>query len=1351
MRRLITVAILQILMVALPVGAPDAIAQSMVDYTAMPPFVSAAVQPNVLLLVDNSGSMNNCAYQDAGDPDCLSSSGAGLSTEYTAATTYYGYFDATQCYQYASSKFSPVGAKPCAGTWDGNFLNWSTMRRLDITKWVMTGGLCNSIRASENSCTTLRGQDSFNAGACCQVFYKQFDLTGLVPGITGVRCIRVESGNFYVLAGAGCSDAVDAFYFIRVDSGVQATGVIQQVGNKARFGLMVFDDDGTMENGAEVRSDIGANLVSMVNAIEGMVATSSTPLAESLYEAARYFAQIKPTPDAGTANYSVSPTSDPYCFGDLTPTSGAGCRNATQGQFVPCCKSFVMLFTDGQPTNDTNIPAALQDYAHTAAAHGSSHHCGATAGCTTDHSSAPHTVGHPPGLVHDTMSEHHDNCSGYYGGLAGDACVAKGSHYLDDVAYWMHTTDLRQTTIPVIGDAGQAITGVQNITFYGFFAFGQGGNLLSDAAKVGGFKDLNGDNAPGPDSKEWDADVNGVPDTFFESGNAFTLRERLLAAITDILKRSASGTSVSILATSAEGDGALYQGYFYPSRYESVDEITWLGYLRGLFLDSSGNLREDTNQDAKLVLSQDRIVDMVLDPITSEVKADLYDDANEDGVPDTALPSATVPNEDIVSIWEAGKTLALRDPTARSMYTFVDVDNDGVVDDGDFGLPGGEALLFASANAATLQPYLRAASGAESTNIIDFIRGAEVAGYRGRCLTIPSATPQSGCTGSQRVWKLGDIVYSTPTVVAAPKEQYDLLYGDATYKAFRTTHNARRNVVYVGANDGMLHAFNAGIYTAGDDAATPETERGGFAANPSSGNGWGSAQLGDELWAFVPYDNLPHLKWLTDPAYTHVFYVDLKPKATDVRIFNDAATGVSGLIDGQSGASHPNGWGTILIVGMRYGGGAMDVTANFGSGVQTRTFRSAYYALDVTDPERPPKLLWRFTDPNMGFSTSYPAIVHFKASGATPEKWFVVVGSGADNNAPNGTRGYDGSSNQAGHVFIANLITGSLVNNWSTDNNSFMGDPSSIDGNLDYNGDVVYIGNARKLVGSNWTQGKMYRLVTNQSADPTGTNWTLSTVIDQDRPVLAAPSVSKDALGNFWVFFGTGRFLSTLDKSNSEQQTAYGIRDACWNSSSGSCPTTYTLSDLLDTSSVIVATTPGPTQVSGSSTACGGTATCAFTTLVAQARLRQGWYVNLTDPTTPSERILAPPIILGGMVLMTSFVPNSDICALLGDSFVYALYYETGTAYYAPVIGTEFVPGETNKKKADLGKGMPTTVGFAVGKEDSTGCVQTSTGQTVCFKYTGPEPRSGVIDWRQEGDAGGATTEVQTIYRHMVK
>ena len=53
---------------------------------------------------------------------------------------------------------------------------------------------------------------------------------------------------------------------------------------------------------------------------------------------------------------------------------------------------------------------------------------------------------------------------------------------------------------------------------------------------------------------------------------------------------------------------------------------------------------------------------------------------------------------------------------------------------------------------------------------------------------------------------------------------------------------------------------------------------------------------------------LPHLYWLTNPEYQHVYYVDLKPKVFDARIFN-------------SSSIHPNGWGTVLVVGMRLGGG----------------------------------------------------------------------------------------------------------------------------------------------------------------------------------------------------------------------------------------------------------------------------------------------------------------------------------------------------------------------------------------------------------------------------------------------
>ncbi|MBI3606442.1 MAG: hypothetical protein HY207_00570 [Nitrospirae bacterium] len=1267
-------------------------AQTVTDYTAIPPFVGNANAPNVLLLLDNSGSMNDRAYVSP--------------AAYSATTEFGGYFDPTQCYSYASNTFSVAGTtRPCgtAGNWDGNFLNWLMMSRIEVAKWVMTGGKCTPRSGTGNCDAATNSKLIFETAPSFSVNNVTAD--GVTP-FSGTRCFIKGSGSLTV-KNTNCSSATTGTYTLNVKVAGTATGVIQSVGNKARFGLMEFKGSG---DGGKVLADVGSNTVSMMNAIDTTVAATWTPLGESLYEASRYFAQVAPAYTNSDYSYTVA-TRDPYYFDSSWLSTP---------QVVPCCKSFVMIFTDGQPTQDLNIPSAMQDVAHTAANH--------------------------------AATGHHSLCGAYYGGGSSDPCLYNGSHYLDDVAYWAHTTDLRQANIPVINVAGKDLPGMQNLTVYTFYAFGTGSNLLKDAAKTGGFTDLNGDGLPGPDPKEWDDNGDGVPDTYFESADAFDMRDRLLAAITDILKRSASGTSVSILATSEQGDGALYQAYFYPSKFEGINELRWLGYLRGLFVDTYGNLREDTDHDGKLVLKNDRIVKMNLDPATNLVKADLYNDTNEDGVADTAVPVLSVGLDSIESLWEAGKQLALRDASARTIYTWIDSNRDGVVDNGDFSTLTGEALSFANTNAATLKPYLRGASTTEASNIIDWIRGVEVSGYRDRCLTISGAPVETGCTGNQRVWKLGDIISSTPTVVAAPKEQYDLIYGDTTYTAFRKAYVNRRNVVYVGANDGILHAFNAGMFTSGDDSTTAGvTERVRFQANPSTGSGW-SVGLGDELWGFVPYDDLPHLKWLTQSSYTHVYYVDLKPKVTDVRIFNDAATGVSGLTNGQTGVSHPNGWGTILIVGLRYGGGAIDVDLN-GNGTTTdageKAFRSSYYALDVTNPEKPPRLLWRFTDSGLGLTTSYPGIMHFKASGVTTEKWYMVVGSGPDNQAPSSTlRGYDGSSNQTGKVFVVNLLNGALLNSFSTDSNAFMGDPSVADGNFDFNADAVYIGNAIKNAGTGtWTNGKTYRLVTDNKSDPTGTNWTLSTLINQNRPLLVTPATSKDDLNNLWVFFGTGRFLSVSDKSNADLQTIYGIKDPCWTRTTAGtlCASTYTKTDLLDSTNVLVSRTQGPTQVSGSTAACGGTATCDFNQLVKTARSKQGWFVDLSS-ATPSERVLSPGAVLGGIAMFTSFIPNSDICALLGDSFVWALYYETGTAFYKPVIGDD---GTHIDKRDTLGKGLPTTVGLAIGQE-TTGFVQTSTGTIVQVTTQNPDDRSRVINW-MEGTGGGGTAQVQTIYRHLVK
>ncbi len=80
------------------------------------------------------------------------------------------------------------------------------------------------------------------------------------------------------------------------------------------------------------------------------------------------------------------------------------------------------------------------------------------------------------------------------------------------------------------------------------------------------------------------------------------------------------------------------------------------------------------------------------------------------------------------------------------------------------------------------------------------------------------------------------------------------------------------------------------------------------------------------MWAYVPYNLLPHLSCLTEPAYSledHKYYVDLRPRIFDVQIFepepacNDGDPTPTPLADG---CIHPNGWGTILVGGMRFGG-----------------------------------------------------------------------------------------------------------------------------------------------------------------------------------------------------------------------------------------------------------------------------------------------------------------------------------------------------------------------------------------------------------------------------------------------
>ena len=192
---------------------------------------------------------------------------------------------------------------------------------------------------------------------------------------------------------------------------------------------------------------------------------------------------------------------------------------------------------------------------------------------------------------------------------------------------------------------------------------------------------------------------------------------------------------------------------------------------------------------------------------------------------------------------------------------------------------------------------------------------------------------------------LGDIYRSTPAYVPPPRvnlpDQTFLAYRQHTLPAAgrrRTavTVGTREPAVYVGTNDGILHAFNA--------------------------------DTGEEIWGFVPPFLVPGLK--NGYPTTHTQGVDGSPIVKEIYYERSS----SSLSDDTS-------WRTVLVVGLRLGGGA-------------------YVALDVTDPYNP-VFLWQFTDPDIQFATGTPAIgtVYYTppSTGVTVERAVAFIPGGQGN------------------------------------------------------------------------------------------------------------------------------------------------------------------------------------------------------------------------------------------------------------------------------------------------------------------------------------------------------------------
>jgi Tfp pilus tip-associated adhesin PilY1 len=605
-------------------------------------------------------------------------------------------------------------------------------------------------------------------------------------------------------------------------------------------------------------------------------------------------------------------------------------------------------------------------------------------------------------------------------------------------------------------------------------------NPLWYAAKWGSFRDHNFNNVPDLDA-EWDENADGTPDNYFYVQNPLTLEKQLNQAFLAILERATSGTSASVLSSSRSGEGAVYQSIFYP-RYKHV---SWVGNVHALLVDAYGEIREDTNLNKALDNDTDKVIEF--DAFNPGVVKKWTDTDGNGELTQAEKDGQTTPSDELMEtvkyIWSGANWLSsLSDAAilqnksysssdkARYLFTFIDADNDMVADTG-------EVWAFSSSPAANLdaiKPYLHLAppftQSLNSTQVntlatkqLDFIRGVDQSGMRNRKFDSDSDNTLD------TTYRLGDIISSTPTLVGTPAENYDLLYTDASYREFWLKYKNRRKVVYTGSNDGMLHAFNGGFFYFDTNSLSPTYGKWKF-AKQSLGGSEAAYDLGAEMWAYVPFNLLPHLYWLTDPNYEHIFYVDMKPKIFDAKIFTD---------DGPTG-THPGGWGTILVCGMGLGGGRIRTDKDHDGVYESddQVMKSAYMVFDVTNPEAAPVLLAEISFDELGFTTSYPGAILVKSmdAGTDPNDWYLVLGSG-----PNGARlaytsglgvftdgqtlkGYNSGTlaTIAGNDQVADILTLENVIGWFEDNERIWVDLDN-DGYVDTSEPRAYVDLANSI------------------------------------------------------------------------------------------------------------------------------------------------------------------------------------------------------------------------------------------------------------------------------------------------
>lgn len=1030
---------------------------------------------------------------------------AHTDTTYTSTTTYLGYFDPDKCYLYHSvasetatdlNHFYPNGTsttRNCtgAGQWSGNYLNWASTPTIDPFRWAMTGGyrvidtttetiLQKARHSGQGSLTPDKSVTTSSTTAGATPF--SGSIHSRIQGL-GIR-MRIASsasrlGNTvaaYTSAVTTMADdrAYDVYMRVKVcdpsataggpetnckqyGSNWKPEGLIQKYSNRIRFSAFGYLNDLDMlRDGGVLRAQqkfVGprrpvpgepdvANTLSEWDPSTGVFFTN--PDSTDADQTNTDFGPSVAVTNSGVMNYlnkfgqlnnnnykEKDPVSELY-YTALRYFKNQG--SVPEYTTMPASTATRTTFLDGFPAitrwNDPIQYSCQRNFILGIGdiyTHRDKNLPGNTG--TTEEPAKPASVSGDTTVNAETMTNSVFALEGLAAPNVNNYSGRNNSAGIAGLAYYANTTDIRPTV------AGNPATdGKQTIQTYWVDVLENpfvASNQFYLAAKYGGFTVPEGYD-PATRSTAlpltWWSTTGEMVGAQNRPDNYYTAGrpDTMVAGLTNAFERI-SAASIA----------------FTTSFSTSVPQVALTGN------GSYGAQYNPSNWSGEVVASE-----LTFDAAT--------------GTPT------------LQTRWTATGQLA-----TQLGGTGWDIDRNVITWNGTTGAPfratsPGTTGRLTVAQLAALDTSYRADN--DSADYLNYLRGDR---------THEQASTATGSTHAYRTRTqlLGDIVGSRARPVGPPS----LPLSDATnpgYSAFRTLRATRPTVVYVGANDGMLHAFNGAL--TGTDA-------------------------GREIFAYVPNavfngpDNTPGVNGLASlgrSPLNHRYLVNATPTSYDIDM-NRTGTG-------STPATTAAEWHSVLIGGLGKGG-------------------RSYYAIDVTNPlgitneaTAAANVLWEFTAPEMGYTFGEPMVVKTRKYG-----WTVIFPSGY--NTPDGQ----------GYLFFVNPRTGVLLEPpVPTGVGSVANDAGLAHANAyvvdftDGYADAVYAGD---LLGNLWR----FDLTGASGRYPAPLRLaTLSHPVDGAQPVTSRPIMElHPRTRKRVVMLGTGRLLDPSDIGSTKEQSFYAIED----------------------------------------------------------------------------------------------------------------------------------------------------------------------------------------------------------------